>query len=76
MTWNLTVSYVVRIHFFCRSKILFGSYYRPPNTGIEYFELLRESFTAINNKFDKVFLAGLTKYLFPQRLFIGMPTNY
>ncbi|XP_068714326.1 uncharacterized protein [Montipora foliosa] len=38
-------------------KILFGSYYRPPNTGIEYFELLRESFTAIN-KFDKVFLAG------------------
>ena len=39
-------------------KILFGSYCRPPNTGIEYFELLRESFTATNNKCDKVFLAG------------------
>ena len=41
-------------------KILFGTFYRPPNTmtGIEYFELLRESFTAINNKFDKIFLEG------------------
>ena len=37
-------------------KILFGMYYRPPNTGIEYFELFRKSFTAINNKFEKVFL--------------------
>lgn len=37
-------------------KILFGTYYRPPNTGIVYFELFRKSFTAINNKFDKVFL--------------------
>lgn len=36
-------------------KILFCTYYHPPNTGIEYFELLQESFTAI--KF-KVFLAG------------------
>jgi len=39
-------------------KILFGTFYRPPNTEIEHFELLCESFTAINNKFDKIFLVG------------------
>ena len=39
-------------------KILFGTFYLPLNTGIEYFELLRESFTAVNNKFDKIFLVG------------------
>ena len=43
---------------FASQKIVFGTYYRPPNTRIQYFVLLRESFTTINNKFDNVFLAG------------------
>ena len=38
-------------------KIVFGVYYRPRNTGVEYFQLLSDSLTTIDNKFDKVFLA-------------------
>ena len=55
MTWNLTVRYY-GVNSSASEKILFGTYYRPLGTGIEYFELFRKSFTAINNKFDKVFL--------------------
>ena len=39
-------------------KILFGVYYRPPNTGVEYFQCLRDSLASIDDKFDKIFLAG------------------
>ena len=39
-------------------KILFGVYYRPPSTGVQYWELLRDSLPKIDNKIDKIFLAG------------------
>ena len=39
-------------------KILFGVYYRPTNTGVEYFQCLRDSLATIDDKFDKIFLAG------------------
>ena len=40
-------------------KLLFGVFYRPPNTGIEYMLLLQESCSRINNlTFNKIFLVG------------------
>lgn len=39
-------------------KISFGVYYRPPNTSVEYFQCLRGSLATIDDKFDKIFLAG------------------
>ena len=39
-------------------KILFGVYYRPPNTGVEYFHCLCDSLATTDDKFDKIFLAG------------------
>ena len=40
-------------------KFLFGTFYRPPNTGIEYMLFLQESCFRINNlNFNKIFLVG------------------
>ena len=39
-------------------KLLFGTFYRPPNTGIEYILLLQKSCSRINNlNCNKIFLA-------------------
>jgi len=44
------------VHIASGSKILFGIFYRPPNTGIDYL-LLQESCSRINNfNFNKIFL--------------------
>ena len=47
---------MVWIHFFCEWKDFIWYILSSAKYWIEYFELFRKSFTAINNKFDKVFL--------------------
>ena len=52
LMWN-------ELHIASGSKILFGTFYRPPNAGIDYLLLLQESCSRINNfNFNKIFLVG------------------
>jgi hypothetical protein len=40
-------------------KLLFGVFYRPPNTDIQYLRSLRSSLDRVNNtKAEKIFLVG------------------
>ena len=66
-------------------KILFGTYYRPPSTGLSISNcFVNLSLLLITNSIRYFWLLisicptlnGLTKYVFPQRLSIGMFTNY
>ena len=59
-------------------EILFGVYYRPPNTGVEYFQCLRTHLLPSMTNLTKFFLpviltslvlTGLTRFLSPLNLY-------
>lgn len=66
-------------------KILFGVYYRPPNTGVEYFQCLRTHLLPSMTNLTKFFLpviltspvlTGLTRFHSPLSLYTSMLTNF